>query len=434
MRRIIRVLSHFKYVPERTGPFFIQVAFMHKENTGCKVLPATGGRQADNVFLVLLPITFAVFISFFNMGMQLAVLPLHLHDRLGMGPLVIGIVVGAQFVGALLSRPWAGNHADVQGTGRAVTLGFLAASASGVAYLLSMLCIDAPVASTLLVLVGRVMLAVGESLIVTGALGWGIALVGAGSAGKVMAWTGMAMFAAYALGAPAGGWVYARQGFTGIGVATILLPLLALACIARMRQVPPSATRRASFYKVLGTVWLPGLGLALCSIGFGVITAFIALLFASKGWDNAPLAFTAFGVAFIVARIFFGHLPDRIGGAWVALVCVIVEMVGQIMIWMADSAGMAYFGAALSGFGYSLAFPGFGVEAVRRAPPQSRSLAMGAYVACLDISMGITSPLAGLVARNWGMSAVYLASSVLVGASVLVAFALLGTRPAAQQP
>ena len=115
------------------------------------------------------------------------------------------------------------------------------------------------------------------------------------------------------------------------------------------------------------------MGLALSSVGFGVITAFIALLFAAKDWGNASLAFTAFGVAFIGARLFFGHLPDKIGGAKVALVCVIIEAAGQLLIWGADTAVMAYIGAALTGFGYSLAFPGFGVEAVRRAPPQTRS-------------------------------------------------------------
>ena len=36
--------------------------------------------------------------------------------------------------------------------------------------------------------------------------------------------------------------------------------------------------------------------LALSSIGSGVITAFVALLFASKDWGNASFAFTAFGL------------------------------------------------------------------------------------------------------------------------------------------
>lgn len=60
------------------------------------------------------------------------------------------------------------------------------------------------------------------------------------------------------------------------------------------------------------------LGLALSSIGFGAITTFIALLFTNRGWDSAWLAFTTFSLAFVIARVVFGHLPDKIGGAKVA--------------------------------------------------------------------------------------------------------------------
>ena len=179
---------------------------------------------------------------------------------------------------------------------------------------------------------------------------------------------------------------------------------------------------------MLGAVWVPGMGLAFCSVGFGVVTAFIALLFAARDWGNASLAFTAFGLAFIGARLLFGHLPDKIGGARVALVCVVIEAVGLLFIWSADTAILAYLGAALTGFGYSLAFPGFGVEAVRRAPPQARGLAMGAYVAFLDISLGITSPLAGVLASGWGIEAVYLAGAIAVALSFGVALMLLRGR------
>jgi len=176
-------------------------------------------------------------------------------------------------------------------------------------------------------------------------------------------------------------------------------------------------------------VWLPGLGLAFSSIGFGLITAFIALLFASKDWGNASFAFTAFGLAFIGARIFFGHLPDKLGGAVVALVCVLIEAAGQLLIWGAGSPLMAYLGAALTGFGYSLAFPGFGVEAIKRAPPQTRGLAMGAYVAFLDIALGISTPLAGALAGATDVGSVYLAGAVAVTMSVVVAWLLLAKQP-----
>ena len=233
------------------------------------------------------------------------------------------------------------------------------------------------------------------------------------------------MYGAYAAGAPAGVALHAQWGFAGIAVATLFIPLLALGIAAGVRPVAPNTLRRTPFYKVLGAVWLPGLGLALSSVGFGVITAFIALLFAAKHWGNASLAFTCFGLAFIGARLLFGHLPDRLGGARVALVCVLIETVGQLLIWGADTAPMAYAGAALTGFGYSLAFPGFGVEAVRRAPPQSRGAAMGAYVAFLDISLVLTGPAAGAMAASWGVEAVYRVGAAAVASSLLVAVHLL---------
>jgi len=375
----------------------------------------------------LLPITLAVFIGFLAVGLPLPVLPLHVHDGLGMSTLVVGVVIGTQFAAALLSRAWAGNLADTRGAKRAMVMGFLLSSCSGAAYLASLAFPASPTASVWVLLLGRVLLGCGESLIVTGALSWGVGLMGPQNAGKVMAWVGIAMYGAYAAGAPAGVAVNTIQGFAGIAAAAIILPLLALVMVANVRAVAPTATRRTPFYKVLGVVWGAGTGLALSSVGFGVITAFIALLFAARHWGNASLAFTAFGLAFIGARLFFGHLPDKLGGARVALFSVLIEAVGQLLIWGADTAIVAYTGAALTGFGYSLAFPGFGVEAVRRAPPQNRGIAMGAYVAFLDLSLGITGPVLGAVAGAWGVGAVYLAGAIAAASSLLLAVRLLMT-------
>ncbi len=382
-----------------------------------------------NVFLKMLPITLAVFVGFLTIGLPLPVLPLHLHYTLGLSPVVVGIAVGAQFAAALLSRAWAGGLADVSGSKRAMVLGLASAGMSGTAYLGSLAFTATPATSLGVLLIGRVLLGCGESLIITGALSWGISLVGPQNAGKVMAWVGIAMYAAYSAGAPLGTLIYGSHGFAGIAIGTILIPLLALAVVAPARPVAVSSARRLPFYNVLGTVWVPGLGLLLCSVGLGVITTFVALLFAAKNWGSASLAFTAFGIAFIGARLLFAHLPDQIGGAKVALVCVLIEAAGQLLIWQADHVLMAYAGAALTGFGFSLAFPGFGVEAVRRSPPQSRGAAMGAFVAFLDISLGVTGPAAGAIASANGVSTVYLAGAAAVALAAVVAMVLLVNPP-----
>jgi hypothetical protein len=56
--------------------------------------PAALAPSVINVLLKLLPITAAVFVSFLIIGMQLPVLPLHLHNTLGMNTLVVGLVIG----------------------------------------------------------------------------------------------------------------------------------------------------------------------------------------------------------------------------------------------------------------------------------------------------------------------------------------------------
>jgi MFS family permease len=180
---------------------------------------------------------------------------------------------------------------------------------------------------------------------------------------------------------------------------------------------------------VLGAVWVPGLASALSSVGFGAITAFITLLFVDRGWSNGWLPYTFFAAVFILARLAFGHLPDRMGGAKVALVCVLIEAAGQALIWFAPWSALALLGAALTGLGYSLVYPGFGVEAVHRVPPQSRGLAMGAYTAFLDLALGVGGPALGLVASGAGLGAVFLASSLVTLCAVPIAVWLGRSRP-----
>src|SRR2546427_3764706 len=375
----------------------------------------------------LLPIMGVVFMAFLIIGLAMPVLPLHVHQGLGLSTFVVGLVAGSQFAASLVSRVWAGRHADIRGAKHAVVTGLLVAAAAGFLYLLSLRFVSEPEISVTVLLLGRALLGAGESFIITGAQSWGLALSGAQNPGKVLAWMGTAMYAAFALGAPAGTILYGSFGFTAIALATTLVPLAALLLVAPLRRVAPTARVRPSLTKVVAAVWLPGVGLALTSAGFGAMTAFVALLFAARGWTVWP-AFTTFAVAFILARMFLGHLADRMGCAKVALTCLLIEAAGQALLWLAPSSLIALIGAALTGFGYSLVYPGFGVEAVRRAPAQSRGLAMGAYTAFLDVALALASPALGLIAAMSDIGTVFLASALSVLCAAPVALRLKGMR------
>lgn len=392
---------------------------------------ATNPHNTRQSTTALLAIMGVVFVAFLVIGMAMPVLPLHVHDRLGLGTFLVGLVSGSQFGASLISRPWAGHYADRHGAKRAVIVGLLVAAMSGLLYLASLHFLAAPFVSVAVLLLGRSLLGAAESVIITGAVLWGLSVVPPQSTGKVIAWMGAAMFGAFAVGSPIGAALYAAHGFAAIALATTLAPLATLALAAPLRRVAPLSQSRSSLRGVIGAVWLPGLGSALSSVGFGAITAFIVLLFAQHGWSRGWLAYTAFAAAFILTRLAVGHLPDRIGGAKAALACVLIEAAGLAMIALAASAARALAGAVLSGIGYSLVYPGLGIEAVRRVAPQSRGLAMGAYTAFLDLALGIGSPALGLIAGATSLGAAFLASAVAAAGGAAVAGWLLhSAKPA----
>lgn len=377
-----------------------------------------------SVVIPLLPIVAVVFVTFLVIGLAMPVLPLHVHNGLGLGTFVVGLVAGAQFAAALISRFWSGQYADSRGAKSAVVAGLVVAFIAGGFYYASLRFIGKPHTSGTVLLLGRALLGAGESFVITGALSWGLVLAGAEHTGKVMAWIGTAMYVAFAIGAPMGTALYSGMGFAAIALATMLLPLLALLMVATMRPVAASAVVRPPFTEVIGAVWKPGIGLAFSSIGFGAVTTFIALLYASRGWSNGWLALTGFSAAFVVTRVFLGHLPDRLGGARVATVSVLVEAAGQALIWLAPGPLLALAGAVLTGLGYSLVYPGFGVEAVRRAPPQSRGLATGAYTAFLDLALGLASPTLGFIASGAGIGSVFLVSALSILCATVIGLRL----------
>jgi MFS family permease len=159
---------------------------------------------------------------------------------------VVGVVAGSQFAVSLITRLWAGHHADTRGAKRAVVVGLIAGAVAGLLYLLSLRFVGTPVMSIAILLLGRALLGGAESFIITGALSWGLALVGAQSAGRVIAWVGMAMFAALALGAPLGTMLYERAGFATVALATTLLPLVTAGLVAPLSQVPRRGSSSAT--------------------------------------------------------------------------------------------------------------------------------------------------------------------------------------------
>ncbi len=381
--------------------------------------------SASSNTLQIITVVFFTFISFFCVGLPIAVLPGYVHDDMGYGSVMAGIVISTQYLATLLSRPMSGSLADRLGAKRAVMYGMACCGLSGVLTFLSTSLAQFPMTSLLLLLGGRVLLGIGQGLVGTGSISWGVGLVGAENMARVISFNGIASYGAVAIGAPLGVVMVDSLGLWSIGGLIALLCAIALLLAWPKRPSPIVQGERLPFSNVFLRIAPNGTALALGSIGFGALATFITLYYASVGWEGAAYCLTAFGCAFIGARLLFVGTIKHLGGYRVAIVCLAVESLGLFLLWAATSPWLALAGAALTGFGLSLVYPALGVEAVTRIPAASRSSALGAYAVFFDLALGIAGPLMGAIAGETGFAAIFLVAALMALTGMLLSLWLL---------
>lgn len=376
------------------------------------------------ITLQVVSIVLFTFIGYLNIGIPLAVLPGYVHNHLGYGTVIAGLVISVQYLATLLSRPYASRIIDNLGSKRAVMYGLAGCGVSGVFMLVSSWLSAMPALSLASLLIGRLVLGSAESLVGSGSIGWGIGRVGAQNTAKVISWNGIASYGAIAVGAPLGVMMVNHWGMWSMGASIIALAALGLLLAWPKLAAPIVSGVRLPFLHVLGRVLPHGTGLALGSIGFGTIATFITLYYATQHWENAVLCLSLFGASFIGARLLFGNMINRLGGFRVAIACLSVETVGLLLLWLAPNPQLALAGAALSGFGFSLVFPALGVEAVNLVPASSRGAAVGAYSLFIDLSLGITGPLVGAVAAGFGFASIFLFAALAAFSGLMLSLYL----------
>lgn len=363
-----------------------------------------------------------LFVSYLCVGIALPVVPLYVAGALHLSNVWAGLGVGIAFLSTILSRGYAGGLCDRRGAKPAMQRGLCLYVGGALVCALAGLLVRHAVPAFSVLMIGRLLLGLGESLTLVGTIAWGIGMVGPARSGRVLAFVGAAMYGALALGSPVGIGLFGHFGFTGAMLVSALLSLVGLIAISPIAAVAPpaSGSRRASFASVLGRIWAHGAIICLQGIGFAAISAFFALHFRAEGWAHAGLGLTAFGTGFVLVRFAFGHLPDRMNGLTLSIISLCVEAVGQALIWQAATPAPALIGAFLTGLGCSLIYPAMGRDVVNLVAPNLRGTALGAFSAFQDLAYGLTGPLVGLLADHAGYGSIFLAGFIAAVLGIVV--------------
>ncbi len=371
----------------------------------------------------ILATVFFNLIIYFLIGLPLAVFPAIVHNQLGYSAALAGFLVSLQYAATLVTRSPVGRIADSLGPKWAVLGGLSFGALSGLCVLEAATRGSAP-AILLWLCLSRLFLGAAESGVGTGCITWGIGRVGAQHTAEVMSWNGVASYGGIAAGAPLGVMLGHIDGLTATGLVTTGLALSGLTLCVFRKPVPVVRGKPIALSTVFSRMLPFGAALALGSMGFGTIIAFITLYFSSHHWSGAAYALTAFGACFAAVRIFLSGAIRKFGGYRCSLISFVVEFFGLAILWLAPSPWVAICGAMLTGFGLSLIFPALAVEALLTVPVSNRGAAIGAYTVFLDVSLGATGPLAGMVIGHLGYPSVYLLAALAVAGAQFLTWRL----------
>ncbi len=131
-------------------------------------------------------LTGILFLSYLAVAMSLPAVPVHVVQGLGLSNASGGLAVGIAFLSTILTRAQAGALTDRLGGKSCMRRGLVLYAAAGLICLLSAWPALTPAGDYAVLIAGRLLLGLGESLGLVGMISWAIGLAGHARSGRVM--------------------------------------------------------------------------------------------------------------------------------------------------------------------------------------------------------------------------------------------------------
>ena len=369
-------------------------------------------------FFMIMGINFLIFLSF---NMINPSLPLYFQE-LGISETMTGFCVSVFTIGAVLTRPIAGDVLDHFGRRRVFFIGMI---------LLILLMFSYSLTSVLALIIAiRILHGVDWSFAATSVSTIATDIIPRRMIGTGIGIFGMSMSLALAVAPALAVELMDRAGFQGmIYVSTIFLVLsLALGCFFPFDKTlqPETAVERASKKREIGdfiekSAVLPAIIIGCSSLTMSAITTYVPLYGTTLGLGNTGLFFTIYAVGLLIVRGCIGKAIDHFGMFWTTIPSFVYMFVAMIFLAFANGLGMLL----VSGFLYGAGFGGVQTTmqslSVLKVPSDRFGAANGTYFVGLDLGIGCGAMLAGTLTEHIGFSNMYLVCSVFI----LIATALL---------
>ncbi|QNG58317.1 MFS transporter [Bacillus sp. PAMC26568] len=347
-------------------------------------------------FIMLMLGNLFIFMSF---QMLIPTLPPYIKS-LGASGLEIGLVTALFSIGAVLSRPFIGHMLEYKARKPLVLIGAIALLTVTIFY---------PISNIVLVfLMFRFVhgLAWGWSTTVNGTAA--VDVIPNSRLGEGMGYFGLSVTLGMIIAPSLGIFLFQVTSFNNLIYISCILGVIAIVLLGAVRYFTPETVKNTKKedlkFSYIGSLvekssWYPAFITMIATFGYGSVVTFIVIFGEERGIEQIFLFYLFNAVMASIFRPISGKWFDEKGPRGLIVVCTAITFIAMwILSFSHTNIGISIAGA-LFGIGFGSLLPTLQSWTLSKTPVHRRGVANGMYFSSIDLGIGLSGIIFGVLAQ-----------------------------------
>jgi predicted MFS family arabinose efflux permease len=357
----------------------------------------------------------ANFLMGFSFYMLIPTLPFYLSHQFNAGRTMIGVILSAYIIAALLIRPFSGYMVDSFSRKLVYLLSYFLFVGAYLGYIVA--------ASIFFILILRFFHGLTWGVCATAGNTLAIDIMPHNRRGEGLGYFGLSNNLAMAIGPMVGLFLFDNNNLNWVFYTALLTGVVGLmfAMSINVPSKPAMNKEPISLDRFILLKGIPvGLNLILIAVSYGMILSFAAMYGKEMGVKGTGVFFTLMSFGIAASRIFAGKQVDKGKIHAVASMGILTLVIsfGFFSLWSIEPVYLIT--AFFIGIGFGIIFPSFQTIFISLAPHSKRGTANATYLTSFDVGVGIGMLLSGRIAESYSLSAAFMTGTLFMMVALLV--------------
>ncbi|MGV2940187.1 MFS transporter [Mesobacillus sp. LC4] len=371
---------------------------------------------------------------FMSFQMLIPTLPPYIKS-IGASGTEIGLVTALFSIGAVLSRPFIGFMLEYKARGPLVLIG---------AVMLLLITFLYPLSQVVVIFLAiRLIhgLAWGWSTTVNGTAA--VDLVPNSRLGEGMGYFGLSITIGMIIAPSLGIFLFQVTSFDNLIYISGALGVIALVLLGTIKYNTPNqvlTTKKEDLkFTYLGSLveksgWFPAMLTLLINLGYGTIVTFIVIFGDERGIDQIFLFYLCNAILASLSRPVAGKWFDQKGPVGLVILTISITIMGMWVLSFAHSNIMIAIAGVLFGIGFGSLIPTLQSWTLSLTPPNRRGVANGMFFSSIDLGIGLSGLVFGVLAQFVELGALFRISSGFIVLALILTIVKGRRTKEVQQP